>query len=235
MIFQAGASPRGIGFAARHGEAIFNTATRPEVMRPWVDRLRAQAEQAGRDPRSVKVFTLVTIITAPTDEEARAKYEEYAQYVSYDGALNLYGGWSGLDLSSYPPDEPLEYAETQAVRSAVEAFSTADPDRKWTPRDIANWVGIGGMGAVVVGSPATVADELQRWMEVGDVDGFNCAYAITPGTFEDVVELVVPELQRRGVYPTEYEGETLRETIYGKGQVHVRDDHPAAAFRASNR
>lgn len=231
VIFQAGASPRGIGFAARHGEAVFNTATRPEVMRPWVDRLRAETAAAGRDPRSIKVFTLVTIITAPTDEEARAKYEDYAQYVSYDGALNLYGGWSGLDLSTYPPDEPLKYAETQAVRSAVEAFSTADPDRDWTPRDIANWVGIGGMGAVLVGSPTTVVDELERWIEVGDVDGFNLAYAITPGTFEDVVELVVPELQRRGRMPVDYEGETLRENIYGKGQSRLRDDHPGATHR----
>ncbi|MFB9378248.1 LLM class flavin-dependent oxidoreductase [Kineococcus gynurae] len=233
VIFQAGASARGIGFAARHGEAVFNTATRPEIMRPWVDRLRDAAEAEGRDRDSIKVFTLVTIITAATDEEARAKYEEYASYVSYDGALNLYGGWSGLDLSSYPPDEPLEYAETEAVRSAVEAFSTADPDRRWTPRDIANWVGIGGMGAVIVGSPTTVADELQRWIEVGDVDGFNCAYAITPGTFADIVEHVVPELQRRGVYPTDYEGETLRENIFGKGQARLRDDHPAARFAAA--
>ncbi|WP_369069227.1 LLM class flavin-dependent oxidoreductase [Kineococcus terrestris] len=233
VIFQAGASPRGIAFAARHGEAVFNTATRPEVMRPWVDRLRAEVAAAGRDPRSVKVFTLVTIITAPTDEEARAKHEEYLRYVSYDGALTLYGGWSGLDLSTYPPDEPLEYAETEAVRSAVEAFSTADPHRRWTPRDIAHHVGIGGMGAVIVGSPATVADELERWMEVGDVDGFNCAYAVTPGTFEDLVELLVPELQRRGVYPEDYEGETLRESVHGKGQVHLRDDHPGARYRAS--
>jgi hypothetical protein len=86
------------------------------------------------------------------------------------------------------------------------------------------------MGAVVVGSPETVADEMQRWVDVADIDGFNLAYAITPGTFEDLVELVVPELRRRGVLPDAYEGETLRETLYGKGQVRFRDDHPGARY-----
>lgn len=96
--------------------------------------------------------------------------------------MTLYGGWSGLDRSGYDPDTPLRYVETDAVRSAVEQFSSADPDREWTPREIANWVSIGGMGPVIVGGPGTVADELERWVEVADVDGFNFAYAITPGS-----------------------------------------------------
>ncbi len=233
VIFQAGASPRGAAFAARHAEGIFITATRPEVLRPQVQRTRAAAAELGRDPASIKVFALMTVITAPTDEEARAKHADLARHVSYDGALALYAGWSGLDLSTHPPDEPLRYAETEAVRSAVEAFSTADPDREWTPRDIATWVGIGGMGVVVVGSPATVADEMERWVGVADVDGFNLAYATTPGTFEDLVELVVPELRRRGLVGERPEGATLREHLYGAGQVRVRPDHPAAAHRAA--
>ncbi len=231
-IFQAGASPRGTAFAARHAEGVFVTGTRTEVLRPQVDRLRAAAAAEGRDPASVKVFTLMTVITAPTDEEAWAKHAELASHVSYDGALTLYAGWSGLDLSSYPPDEPLRYAETQAVRSAVSAFSDADPDREWTPRDIAAWVGIGGMGVVVVGSPSTVADEMERWQREADVDGFNLAYATTPGTFEDLVDLVVPELVRRGRVPAEPVGTTLREELHGAGQAHVLDDHPAAVHRA---
>ena len=230
VIFQAGASPRGRSFAAAHAEGIFTTATRPEILARSIAATRAAAAELGRDPRSIKFFTLMTVITAPTDEEAQAKYEDYRRYVSLEGALTLYGGWSGLDLSTMDPDEPLRYAETEAVRSAVEAFTTVDPDRDWTPRDIANWIGIGGMGIVVVGSPATVADEMQRWVDVADVDGFNLAYAITPGSFEDLVELVVPELQRRGLVPTEYAGDTLREELYGPGQVQFRDDHPGARF-----
>ena len=230
VIFQAGASPRGRRFAAAHAEGIFTTATRPEILARSVAATRAAAAELGRDPRSIKFFSLMTVITAPTDEDAQAKYAEYARYVSLEGALTLYGGWSGLDLSTMDPDQPLRYAETEAVRSAVEAFTTVDPDREWTPRDIAEWIGIGGMGAVVVGSPQTVADEMQRWVDIADIDGFNLAYAITPGTFEDLVALVVPELRRRGLLPDAYEGETLRETLYGKGQVRFRDDHPGARY-----
>jgi FMN-dependent oxidoreductase (nitrilotriacetate monooxygenase family) len=231
VLFQAGASPKGRKFAATHAEAIFTTGTRPEVLRPKVRDTRALAEQAGRDPYSVKFFALVTVVTAPTDEEAQAKYEDYLRYASYDGALALYGGWSGLDLSEYSPDAPLKYIETDAVRSAVEAFSTADPDREWTPREIARWVSVGGMGPVIVGSPATVADELERWVDAADVDGFNLAYAITPGTFEDIVDLVVPELQRRGRVAASYAGTTLRESFYGLGQTRLRNDHPGARYR----
>lgn len=229
-LFQAGASTRGRDFAARHAEAIFNTGTRPEVMRPAVDDTRRRAEAAGRDPASLKFFALVTVITAPTDAEAQAKYEDYRRFVSLDGALSLYGGWSGLDLSAYDPDQALTYIETQAVQSAVAAFSSADPDRTWTPREIARWIGIGGMGPVIVGSPSTVADELERWVDEADIDGFNFAYAITPGTFIDLVDLVVPELQRRGRVPTAYAGHTLRENLLGPGQVRLRPDHPGARF-----
>jgi FMN-dependent oxidoreductase (nitrilotriacetate monooxygenase family) len=231
VLYQAGASPRGRGFAAVHAEGVFITGTRTEVLAPRIADLRRRAEAAGRDPRDLKVFALITVVTAPTDEEARAKHRDYLRYASLEGALTLYGGWSGLDLSEFDPDAPLRYIETEAVRSAVEQFSTADPGKEWTPRDIARWVSIGGMGPVVVGSPATVADELERWVDEADVDGFNLAYAVTPGTFVDLVDLVVPELQRRGRVRTEYEGTTLRESLYGPGRTRLSDDHPGAGYR----
>jgi FMN-dependent oxidoreductase (nitrilotriacetate monooxygenase family) len=228
LLFQAGASPRGISFAARHAEAIFITGTRPSVLRPKVDHIRRELEKNGRDPRSVKIFPLITVITGENDEEARAKHRDFLRYAHYDGALALYGGWSGLDLSGYDPDQPLKYVETEAVRSAVEAFTTADPDRAWTPREIANWVTVGGMGPVITGGPQTVADELERWVSEADVDGFNLAYAITPGTFEDLVTYLVPELVRRGRLG-DGGGPTLRDNLLG--QPRIRDDHPGARYR----
>jgi alkanesulfonate monooxygenase SsuD/methylene tetrahydromethanopterin reductase-like flavin-dependent oxidoreductase (luciferase family) len=231
VIFQAGASASGRQFAAEHAEAIFFSETRPEVVKPKVKKIRDQAERMGRDPASLTMIPLLTVVTAATDAEAQAKYADYRRYASYDGALALYGGWSGLDLSGYDPDQPLRYVETEAVRSAVEGFTTADPDREWTPREIARFLGLGGRGAVVVGGPETVADEMERWVGEADVDGFNLAYVITPGTFADVIEHVVPELQRRGIYRTGYDGTTLRENFLGAGQRRLRDDHPGARFR----
>ncbi|RNG24519.1 LLM class flavin-dependent oxidoreductase [Streptomyces botrytidirepellens] len=232
VVFQAGASPRGRAFAARHGEGVFINAVTPGATRRVVDDIRARAAAEGRDPYGVKIYILLTAITAPTDEEARAKHADLASYASYEGALALYGGWSGLDLSTLDPDEPLAYVDTDAVRSALAIFSTADPSREWTPDQVARYLGIGGIGPVVVGAPDTVADELERWVEEADIDGFNLAYATTPGTFTDFVDLVVPELRARGRMPHSYEGATLREHLHGPGTPRVPDDHPAARHRA---
>jgi FMN-dependent oxidoreductase (nitrilotriacetate monooxygenase family) len=231
VIFQAGASPRGQEFAARHGEAIFINGLAPELTRTTTDAIRAKAERIGRPRDSVKILTLATVIVAETDAEAQRRYDEYRTYVSIEGALALYGGWSGIDLSALDPDEPLAYVDTDAARSALSIFTKADPTRSWTPRDIGEYVGIGGIGAVIVGSAATVADELERWVEVGGVDGFNLAYVVTPGTFEDIVEHLIPELRRRGRVWDRYPEGTLRERL--SGSAVVPDWHPAHAYRGA--
>ncbi|KAA9135431.1 LLM class flavin-dependent oxidoreductase [Microbacterium caowuchunii] len=231
VIFQAGASPRGQEFAARHGEAIFINGLVPELTRTVTDSIRDKAERIGRPRDSVKILTLATVIVAETDEAAHAAHADYRRYVSVEGALALYGGWSGIDLAELDPDEPLEYMDTDAARSALSIFTLADPTRTWTPRDIAEYVGIGGIGPVIVGGPATVADELERWIEVGGIDGFNLAYVTTPGTFEDIVEYLIPELRRRGRVWDDYEGATLRERLSGSAVVPAW--HPAHGYRGA--
>ena len=231
VIFQAGASPRGREFAARHGEAIFINGLVPEVTRRITDDIRDRAEAQGRPRESVKILTLATVIVAETDAAAQAKYDDYRRYVSREGALALYGGWSGLDLSTYDPDQVLRYVDTDAARSALSIFTTADPTREWTTGDIADYVGIGGIGPVIVGSPTTVADELERWIEVGGIDGFNLAYVVTPGTFEDFVELAVPELRRRGRVWNEYPEGTFRDRL--SGSPVVPEWHPAHRYRGA--
>ncbi|WP_083397241.1 LLM class flavin-dependent oxidoreductase [Plantibacter sp. MMLR14_011] len=233
VIFQAGASARGRQFAATHGEAVFINGLVPELTRKTTDDIRDRAEALGRPRDSVKILTLATAIVAETDEEAQAKYEEYQQYISLDGALTLYGGWSGLDLSSFDPDKPLKYVDTDAARSALAIFTLADPEREWTPRNIAHYIGIGGIGPVFVGSAATVADEIERWIDVAGTDGFNLAYVITPGTFEAVVDLLVPELRRRGRVWDEYPEGTLRGRLNGTGSPVVPEWHPAHQYRGA--
>ena len=232
VIWQAGTSPKGRAFAARHAEAVFTVAPTTATLRTYVDDIRKIAGEEGRDPRSVKIFTEITIVTAATDEQARAKYEEMLTWTDYEGALAFYAGVTGVDLSQLDPHQPLEYVDTDSARFALEIFSKADPDRTWTPDEVAKFVGIGAMGPVLVGSPSTVADELERWIDDADIDGFNLAYAVTPGTFEDFAEFIVPELQRRGRYWDDYdESTTVRERLYGVGHKRVRDDHPAAVHR----
>ncbi|SFN30322.1 FMN-dependent oxidoreductase, nitrilotriacetate monooxygenase family [Pseudonocardia ammonioxydans] len=232
VIWQAGTSPRGRAFAARHAEAVFTVAPTTTTLRTYVDDIRRIAGEEGRDPRSVKIFTEITIVTAATDREAHDEYQEMLSWTDYEGALAFYAGVTGIDLSQLDPHQPLEYVDTDSARFALEIFSKADPDRTWTPDEVAKFVGIGAMGPVLVGSPQTVADELERWIDDADIDGFNLAYAVTPGTFEDFAEFIVPELQRRGRYWNDYdESTTVRERLHGVGNKRVRDDHPAAVHR----
>ena len=233
VIFQAGASPRGQLFAAKHGEGVFISPASPEGARRVSDSIRNYAEDNGRHRDDVKIFALVTVIVDETDAKAQAKYEDYLSYASSEGVLALYGGWSGIDYSQYERDQALEAVDNDSLRSALASLTSIDSDIKWTVEDIVRRRAIGGMGPVIVGSPTTVADELERWVEVGGIDGFNFAYAITPGSFEDLVEYVVPELQRRGRAQTEYSGSTLREALQGVGQARVKNSHPAAQYRGA--
>ena len=233
VIFQAGASSRGRAFAAKHAEGVFISPATAEQAREVSDDIRNRAVEAGRSRDSVKVFTLLTVITAESDEAAQAKYRDYLSYANGEGMLSFYGGWTGIDFSEYDPDQPLEAIDNDSIRSVLELLATADPDRKWTPRDIIKHRSIGGLGPVLVGGPKTVADEMERWVDVGGIDGFNLAYAITPGTFEDLVEFIVPEMQRRGRVRTSYEGATLRENLLDGTSPYAADDHPAARYRGA--
>jgi FMN-dependent oxidoreductase (nitrilotriacetate monooxygenase family) len=231
VIFQAGSSPRGVRFAAENAEAIFTAAPTKAILRETVTTIRRELELAGRDPYSARIFNLSTVITADTDDEARAKYAEYLSYGDPEGALVFMSGWMGVNLASYGLDEPIGNVDSNAILSAVKAFQSADPDGgEWAVRDIADWGKIGGMGPLVVGSGARVADVLQEWVEETDVDGFNLAYAITPGTFADFIEHVVPVLTARGVYQSEYTPGTLRNKLFGRGD-RLPDEHRGSRYR----
>lgn len=230
VLYQAGASSRGKDFAGAHAECIFVAAPSKAVLKRYVANVREAAGRVGRNPREILAFNLQTVILGETDAEAKRKFDEYRKYVSHEGALALISGWTGIDFGQFAPNEVLRHRYTNAVQSAVETFTTIDPGKEWTVKEMADWVGIGGFGPVFVGSPSTVADLLQEWVEDTDVDGFNLAYAVTPETFEDAVDLLVPELQRRGVYKTEYRPGTLREKLFGKGP-RLELPHPGAGYR----
>jgi FMN-dependent oxidoreductase (nitrilotriacetate monooxygenase family) len=231
VLFQAGTSSKGRDFAARHAECVFMAAPTKTVAKGYVTDIRRRAALYGRDPRALKIFNLTTAIVGRTAEEAREKHADYRRYVSHPGALALISGWTGIDFSTYDLDEPIRHIKNEAVHSAVESFTTADPSRIWTLREVAEWVGIGGFGPLLVGSPTEVADEMESWIAETDLDGFNLAYVVTPETFVDIADLLVPELQRRGRYKTEYATGTLREKLFPAGGPRLDARHPAAASR----
>ncbi|HIE1081456.1 LLM class flavin-dependent oxidoreductase [Acinetobacter baumannii] len=230
VLYQAGASSRGQKFASQNAECVFIAAPSKIATKKVVQGIRQKLAQEGRDPYSVKIYALLSIVTDETDTKAQAKFKEYQSYGSYDGALTLLSGWSGVDFSQYQPTDKVEYIQTNAIQSLLDSYVNADPERVWTIEEIANWNSLGGNGPVLVGSAETVSDALQQWVEDTDVDGFNLAYILAHQTFADVVEFIVPELQKRGVYQTSYTQGTLREKLFGAGP-YLPENHRGAKYR----
>ncbi|HAV3456398.1 TPA: LLM class flavin-dependent oxidoreductase [Acinetobacter baumannii] len=230
VLYQAGASSRGQKFASQNAECVFIAAPSKIATKKVVQGIRQKLVQEGRDPYSVKIYALLSIVTDETDTKAQAKFKEYQSYGSYDGALTLLSGWSGVDFSQYQPTDKVEYIQTNAIQSLLDSYVNADPERVWTIEEIANWNSLGGNGPVLVGSAETVSDALEQWVEDTDVDGFNLAYILAHQTFADVVEFIVPELQKRGVYQTSYAQGTLREKLFGAGP-YLPENHRGAKYR----
>ncbi|KAH8703157.1 putative xenobiotic compound monooxygenase, DszA family [Talaromyces proteolyticus] len=236
LILQAGTSKAGKTFAAQHAEAIFVAGHSPSVVSKNITEIRELAKaEFGRDPQSLKFLALFCPVLGRTEEEAQEKFAEYRNLGSLEGALALFGGWTGIDLNQYDDDQELRHVESNAIRSAVEGWSKASPGvAKWTKLTVAQHITVGGLGTTSVGTPEQVADELERWVREADVDGFNFAYALKPGSFVDIIELLLPELRKRGLFWNDYavQGGTYRENFFGKqGQSGPRDDHPAAKYR----
>jgi FMN-dependent oxidoreductase (nitrilotriacetate monooxygenase family) len=236
FLFQAGTSTAGRNFAANHAEAIFLNGQRPELVRPSVDGIRNTAKEANRDPQSIKIVCSVLVVVDVTDEAAQEKYSKLAQYGDREGALALFGGWSGYDLGKYSDDEDFRFIDKAppAVRSMVNHWASTSPQGQvWNKKSIADHLIMGGNGAKVIGSPKTVADELERWIDVADLDGFNFSYATIPGTFDDIIELLLPELKKRGLFWDDYAvpGGTMRENYLSKrGENRLAETHPGAQY-----
>jgi alkanesulfonate monooxygenase SsuD/methylene tetrahydromethanopterin reductase-like flavin-dependent oxidoreductase (luciferase family) len=144
--------------------------------------------------------------------------------------MALLGGWAGIDFSKYDPDKPLKYVETNAARTVMQSFIRTESEHQWTLRELTKLVGLNGGGSLLMGTPEQLADTFEQWIEAG-VDGFNLAYMVTPGSFADFVEGVVPVLQKRGLMQKDYSKGTLREKLMGPGRARLREPHPAVRYR----
>ena len=224
VLFQAGASPKGRDFAANHAEAIFAVQHTVEDMKKFSNDIRNRAKKAGRNGDNILIFPAMLPIVGSTEEEAQRKYEELQSLLSYEGAISILSGHLGIDFSTYDPDQYIENIDSGAIRGVLDLY--ANGNKKWTIRDAVLHRGLGNDSVKFIGTPEQIADQMELWMDEGDINGFNINQAITPGTFRDFVDYVVPELQRRGRYRTEYEGATLRENMYGKGNIQLFDEHP---------
>ncbi|MCL6704437.1 LLM class flavin-dependent oxidoreductase [Pseudomonas sp. T1.Ur] len=226
VLFQAGSSERGLLFAGRHAECVFISGQNKPATKVQVDKVRASAIEAGRNPEDIKVFMGLNVIVGETEAAAWAKHAEYLGYASAEAGVAHFSASTGIDFSEYELDEPIQYVKSNAIQSATKTLQNND----WTRRKLLEQHALGGRYITVVGSPEQVADELESWIAETGLDGFNLTRIVTPQSYVDFIDLVIPELQRRGSYKTEYENGPLREKLFHAG-AHLPERHTGSTYR----
>jgi FMN-dependent oxidoreductase (nitrilotriacetate monooxygenase family) len=214
VVAQAGSSGVGMALAARTADMVFTAQPTIADGRAFCAELHALAATYGREPDHIRIFPGIMPIVGRSEAEAQDKYEELRDLV--DDGIGLRGVarlCGGLDIYSYDPDGPLpELPPSNAARARQEMI-IAMGRRGLTIRQIGRVLGMSQAHRVVWGTPQSIADDLQEWLEAGACDGFNLLFAHYPKPLEEFVDLVVPELQRRGIFRHEYEGTTLRQNL----------------------
>ena len=229
VLFQASGSPAGLEFAARHAEVLFIGGRTQASVRANIARTRERLAAHGREPDAIKFVVMAGIVTGRTEIEVADKLAGYRRLVSAEGALAH--ALTALDLTLYPRD--LTIAELIA-RGEPEAATLL---RRFTPEqsvgEALDWAAsLHEDRFFVAGLPDVVADQIEIWLDQDGIDGINLRQYLSFETVRDFIELVVPELRRRGRFRTSYtDGETLRERLFGAGHARLPSTHFAARYR----
>lgn len=226
LLFQAGSSVSGRDFAARNAEATFIIAPSKDIARQIIEDTRRRAVEAGRRPEDIKFFAGLSFVIGDTEQEAQAKAEEYARYVSIDGYL---AHAAVVDKAGrvYPPQTPLAQIDTNTMKGFSEWVSKSITDREPVAADLAR---LQSKANTIVGTPEQIADELAAWQAIG-LDGVNVVNWVIPGSFQEFAEKVMPVLRERGLAQREYAPGTLRNKLFGADRLNER--HPAARYRGA--
>ena len=213
VIVQAGASDAGRQLAAETAEAVFTAQSNIEAGRAFLADVKGRMEKVGRSPDHMKIMPGCLVVVGDTVEEAREKRARLDSLVHYESAIASLSISLGHDASGFDPDGPLpEIPESNASKSGRERAIALAKRENLTVRQLAQRLG-GYSGLAMVGTPETIADEMEEWLMTDATDGFTIMFPYLPGGLDDFVDRVVPELQRRGLFRREYEGVTLRENL----------------------
>jgi FMN-dependent oxidoreductase (nitrilotriacetate monooxygenase family) len=213
VIVQAGASEPGRQLAAETAEMVFAASPNLAAGKHFYADVKGRMDKLGRSRDDLKILPGAFVVVADTVDEARAKRAKLDSLVHYDSAIASLSIALGHDASGFNPDGPLpDIADTNASKSSLERVTELARREQLTVRQLAQRLG-GYSGLAFVGTPATIADEMETWLEDEGSDGFNVMFPYLPAGLDDFVDRVVPELQRRGVFRREYEGKTLRENL----------------------
>jgi alkanesulfonate monooxygenase SsuD/methylene tetrahydromethanopterin reductase-like flavin-dependent oxidoreductase (luciferase family) len=213
---------------------VFVGGPTPERIKYYADDIRKRAAAHGRNPEHVKVICFLTVIVAETSEEAEAKYEEYNELWSANAAKSQFGGASGYDLAEYEKQDqaqPFEFKKTEHGHYKA-ASLTKDASKQLSIKEALSRLESIDRNTVFIGNPIEVADQIQHHFETSGVDGYNLNHLVTPSCLEDFIDLVIPILQERGLYKTEYKEGSLRQKLFSHGESVLPDDHPGSKYTA---
>ncbi|WP_422008690.1 LLM class flavin-dependent oxidoreductase [Reyranella sp.] len=214
VIVQAGASDAGRQLAAETAEMVFAAGGPIEGARAFYADVKGRAAKIGRNPDHIKILPGAFVVVGDSLDEAKEKRARLDSLVNYDSSIAAVSMALGVDARTFDPDKPLpdDIPETEASKSGRERVIELGRRENLTVRQIAGRLGgYGGLG--MLGTPAMIADQMEEWLATEACDGFNVMFPYLPGGLDDFVDKVVPELQRRGLFRTEYEGTTLRENL----------------------
>lgn len=228
VLFQATGSPAGSEFAGRHAEVVFTGGASSADVRRNIAHMRERAVAHGRTPHSIKFLVQAGVIVAKTDEQVARKLDEYRRLLSVEGAMAH--AQLPIDLQAYPAEERISsiVAREALPWSALNRFHPEDT----VGQALERMAGFNEDRFFVAGTPEVVADRIEHWLDVDGIDGINLRQYLSFETARDFIELVVPELRRRGRFRERYhDGETLRERLFGAGQARLPDDHFGSRYR----
>ena len=214
VVVQAGASDAGRQLAAETAEVVFAAGGPLKGAQEFYADVKARTARVGRNPDHIKILPGAFVVVGDSLDEAKEKRARLDSLVNYDSGIAAVSIALGVDARKFDPDKPLpdDIPETQASKSGRDRVIALGKQENLTVRQIAGRLGgYGGLG--MVGTPQMIADQMEEWLVGEACDGFNVMFPYLPGGLDDFVDKVVPELQRRGLFRKEYEGQTLRENL----------------------
>ncbi|AJE47047.1 alkanesulfonate monooxygenase [Celeribacter indicus] len=214
VMVQAGSSEPGKELAARTAEVVFTAQPKLEDGIAFYADLKGRLARYGRTPCELKIMPGLSPVVGATREEAQAKFRELQDLIDPDVALGMLSSMAGHDLSGYPLDGPFpDLSDSDSGKGRLKVLTDTARRENMTIRELANHIAGTRGHNLVIGTPTEIADQMEEWFASEAADGFNIMPQALPGSLSDFVDLVIPELRKRGLFRDEYEGTTLRENL----------------------
>ena len=215
-ILQAGTSPKGVDFAAKYADAIFAIQPRPEDAKRYFDGIKGRMAELGRAPGECRILFGAQPILGASEAEARERQDEHNSLVPLEGGMAILSAHADYDLSKIDLDAPMADRTEPELQRLKTRFRKPSGE-SMSLREVAQRHGQSVGLPQFVGTVKSVADQMEAFLETAGGDGFMLSPIHSPGAIEEFVDLVVPELQRRGLMRTRYEGRTLRDLLRQEG------------------